>query len=249
MLRNSFRRKGAKAALVAALMALAGCAGGPADDPLEPFNRAVHEGNKRSDRAVVGPAAKAYAAVVPDPVRQGVSNVAETLELPGDIANDLLQANLKDAATNTLRLGLNLTLGLGGLIDLATEAGLPEADTDFGETLHVWGVGEGPYVELPVFGPSTLRDAVGRVVDIAANPLNNVLTGKDAMAVTAANVLSRLDDRARFSETFESVLYDSADSYAQARLLYLQNRRFELSRGGAAGTAAADDGFIDPYEE
>lgn len=217
---------------------------------MEPFNRAVHEANKRSDRNVVGPVAKGYAAVVPDPVRRGISNVADTLALPGDIANDLLQANLKDAATNTLRLGLNLTLGLGGLIDLASEAGLPEADTDFGETLHVWGVGEGAYLELPVFGPSTVRDAVGIAVDMAADPVGNVFAGRDALAVAGSKVLSRLDDRARYSGTFESILYESADSYAQARLLYLQNRRFELGRGGGGeGTDALDDSFIDPYED
>jgi phospholipid-binding lipoprotein MlaA len=217
-------------------------------DPLEPMNRAVHGLNKGLDRVFIEPLAKGSESVIPEPLRRGVTNVADTLELPGDIANDLLQANVKDAGTNTLRLGMNLTFGLAGLFDFATALGLPKSDTDFGETLHVWGVGEGPYVELPVFGPSTLRDAVGLAVDMAADPVNNVFSGRDATAAAAVSFFSRLDTRARYSDTVESILYDSADSYAQARILYLQNRRFELSRGTGGGADSTDD-FIDPYEE
>ena len=220
------------------------------NDPLEPANRVVHGVNKGLDRALLRPGAQAY-GVVPDPVRQAVSNVASTLDLPGDVANDLLQGNLHDATSNFLRFGVNVVFGLAGTMDVATEAGIPERKTDFGETLHVWGVGEGPYVELPGFGPSTGRDALGTVVDFALNPVGQVTSGADATAVTAAQVLSRLNDRKRYSNTVDSILYDSADSYAQARLLYLQNRRFELSNGAAApGDAAVeDDAFIDPYEE
>jgi len=236
---------------VATAALVAGCAAPSGDginDPFEPANRAVHGLNKGLDRALVSPGADAYGAVVPEPVRQGVSNVADTLDLPGAIANDLLQANLDDAVTNFARLGVNLVFGLGGLFDVATEAGIPAAKTDFGETLHVWGVGEGPYVELPLFGPSTARDAVGTAVDLAFNPLGQVFEGDDAIAATAAKILSRLNDRHRYSGTVDSILYESADSYAQARLLYLQNRRFELGQTGGAG-ADGDDGFIDPYED
>ncbi|MFZ1470089.1 MAG: VacJ family lipoprotein [Paracoccaceae bacterium] len=218
------------------------------NDPLEPANRAVHGLNKGLDRVLLKPGANAY-GVIPEPVRQGVSNVAETLDLPGDIVNDVLQGNVQDAGSNFARLTVNVIFGLGGLMDVATEAGIPRAKTDFGETLHVWGVGEGPYLELPVFGPSTGRDAVGTVVDFALNPVGQVAKGSDATAVTLAKILSKLGDRKRYSSTFDSILYDSADSYAQARLLYLQNRRFEL--GQTSGDTAADggDGFIDPYED
>ncbi len=229
---------------------LAACAtpqGGEINDPFEPANRAVHGLNKGLDRVLVSPGSKVYGAV-PDPVERGISNLADTLDLPGDIANDLLQANLADAGANTARLAMNVVFGLGGLLDVATEAGIPENKTDFGETLYVWGVGEGPYVEMPVYGPSTARDALGTVVDIAMNPVGRVAKGKDATAATVLQILSRLGDRARYSNTFDSILYDSADSYAQARLLYLQNRRFELGQTGGEG-AAADDGFIDPYED
>ncbi|MGA0539468.1 MlaA family lipoprotein [Neotabrizicola sp. VNH66] len=245
---NPLRGTGAAALLLSGL--LAGCAATPSDqgihDPLEPLNRATHGLNKGLDTVAVRPASKVYGTVVPDPLRRGVNNVADTLELPGVIANDILQLKLEQAVTNTLRLGLNLTFGLGGLNDFATAAGMPKTDNDFGTTLAVWGVGEGPYVELPGFGPSTARDAVGTAVDIAFNPLGNVFTGNDAAAVTAAAVLSKLDDRFRYSGTIDSILYESADSYAQARLLYLQNRRFELGKEAPAGE---DDGFIDPYED
>lgn len=240
---------------LATLSLLGACAAAPGPDgihdPAEPVNRAVHGLNKGLDRVAIRPAATVYGTVVPAPVRAGVSNVADVLDLPGDIANQILQGKIGDAATNTLRLGANLTLGLGGLVDFADAAGMPELDTDFGETLAVWGLGEGPYVELPGFGPSTLRDAVGQAVDIAFNPLNNVFQGADATAATAATVLEKLESRHRHSDTIDSILYDSADSYAQLRLLYLQNRRYELGQqaGGAAADAASDAGYFDPYED
>lgn len=237
-----------------AMLLLAGCAGVPGpdgiNDPYEASNRQVHAFNRGLDRALVGPAAKGYGAVVPEPAQRVVGNVARVLDLPGDIANDLLQANLADAGTNTLRLAVNLTMGVAGLFDAATAIGLPSQPTDFGETLAVWGVGEGVYLELPGVGPSTARDATGIVVDVVLNPTRLALPEREAWAATVAKLFSRLGDRNRFSETVESILYDSADSYAQARLLYLQNRRFELGKGGAAaGAAASDDGFIDPYED
>ena len=233
------------------LMALlAGCATPPVsqgiDDPLEPLNRTTHGLNRALDKAIVGPGAKAYGTVVPKPLQRVIGNLAGTLDLPGDIVNDLLQANVEEAGINSLRLATNLTFGILGLFDAATAFGLPEKPTDFGETLYVWGVGEGPYVELPVLGPSTARDAVGTVVDVVANPVRLLSSGDLATAATGAKVLARLGDRDRYSETVDSILYDSADSYAQARLLYLQNRRFELGQAISTGT---DDGFVDPYED
>ena len=220
------------------------------NDPIEPMNRAIHGVNKGLDTVIVRPGSNVY-GFVPEPIRQGVSNVADTLEVPGNMANHLLQGRVDQAGSNFFRFGVNVIFGLGGLFDVASEAGIPRDSTDFGETLHVWGVGEGPYVEVPLFGPSTARDAVGLVVDFAMNPVGQVANGDAAVAATAAQILARLNDRERYSNTVDSILYDSADSYAQARLLYLQNRRFELSRGTSApGTdAGTDDGFIDPYED
>ena len=240
-------------ALALAAAVLSGC-GAPnpsgIDDPFEPANRKVHAFNKGVDRALVGPASKGY-GVVPAPLKRAVGNVADTLDLPWDIANNLLQLRLVAAAENTLRLGVNLTFGLAGTVDVSSELGLQGRPTDFGETLHVWGVGEGPYLELPLVGPSTLRDTVGMAVDVAFDPLRTVLPKKEATAATVLKLMSRLGDRDRYSDTVDSLLYDSADSYAQARLLYLQNRRFQLAKGKGTGAAdsAEDDGFIDPYAD
>ncbi|MGL4239323.1 MlaA family lipoprotein [Tabrizicola sp.] len=233
---------------------LSACAGGPApsgiNDPFEPTNRQIHAFNKGVDRALVGPASKGF-GVVPEPAKRVVGNLADTLDLPGDIANNLLQFRLADAGQNTLRLGVNLTFGVGGLFDFSSALGLEGQPTDFGETLHVWGVGEGPYLELPLVGSSTTRDAVGMVVDVALDPVRNILPDDEATAATVIRILSRLGDRDRFSDTVDSILYESADSYAQARLLYLQNRRFELGQeaGATDGAGASDDDFIDPYED
>jgi phospholipid-binding lipoprotein MlaA len=240
-------------AAVAGIGLLSACAGTPAangvNDPFEPTNRKIHAFNRGVDRVLVSPTAKGYGSVVPKPVARAIGNVADTLDLPGDIANNLLQFRLVAAGENTLRLATNLTFGLGGLIDFSSAAGLEGKPTDFGETLHVWGVGEGPYMELPLAGPSTARDTTGMVVDIALNPVRLALPEKEAMAATVLKLFSRLGDRDRYSDTIDSILYDSADSYAQARLLYLQNRRFELGQETAPADGATDDSFIDPYED
>lgn len=239
------------AATIAVFSVLASCGPAPVGegiaDPYEQSNRSVHRLNLALDRSVVAPGAKGYGDIVPKPVKEGVSNLADTLELPSNIANSLLQARVGKAGQNTLRLALNLTLGIGGLIDAATVFGVPEADTDFGETLYVWGVGEGNYVVLPFFGPSTERDAVGVVVDAVLDPVGAILPTDEARAALGIRAAGVLGDRDRFSDTIDSILYGSADGYAQQRLLYLQNRRFELGQAGPAGTG--DAGFIDPYED
>jgi phospholipid-binding lipoprotein MlaA len=241
-------------AMVLAVSVLGACAGAPGpdgiNDPYEAQNREVHEFNRGLDRAVVAPASKGYGTTFPGPVRRAVGNVARTLDIPGDITNNLLQLRVADAAQNTLRLAVNLTMGVGGIFDASTAIGLQGKPTDFGETLHVWGVGEGAYLELPFVGPSTSRDAVGMVVDLGLNPVVLVLADREVLAATVLKLLTRLGDRDRFSETVESILYDSADSYAQTRLLYLQNRRFQLGQeDGTTAGGAEDDGFIDPYED
>ncbi|WP_245759567.1 MlaA family lipoprotein [Poseidonocella sedimentorum] len=217
-----------------ALALVAGCAlpeaPAPAgiEDPFEERNRRVHAANKGIDRAVLRPVARAYGAVVPGVAQTGLRNVANTLDLPGTVVNNLLQLDLPSAARNSARFTINATLGIGGLFDPAGEMGLAEADTDFGETLHVWGVPEGAYVELPVFGPSNKRDALGTVVDIVLNPLGPMLSDETRRVVTAIEVGEVVDTRNRYAVMIDGVLYESADSYAQSRLLYLQNRRFTL---------------------
>ena len=211
-------------------------------DPHEAQNRAVHRFNLALDKNVLRPVATSANRVVPDPVEQGVVNFAGNLELPGTVVNNVLQLRLGKAVENTLRFAINSTIGIGGLFDPATAAGVLGKPTDFGETLHIWGVTEGNYFELPFFGPSTDRDALGKVVDIALDPLKLVLP-KGSKLPLMAKVAAKIAVRGRYSATVDSILYDSADSYAQARLLYLQNRHFEL------GIAPSDESFEDPYAQ
>ena len=211
-------------------------------DPYEPANRAVHAFNKGADRLVFRPASKVYGTVVPKPVRSGLSNAASNLDEPRNVINHALQGDVEDAVHDTFRFIINSTIGLFGLFDPATPLGLEERDPGFGDTLAVWGAPEGAYVELPIFGPSTERDAVGQFVDIFTNPINSVF-GEDSEEIAAAtSVPSVLNSRYEFADTVDGILYDSADSYAQLRLFYLESRRFELSGQSSAANA------FDPYE-
>jgi len=216
-------------------------------DPYEVQNRKNHEFNKGLDRNVIRPVALGYSSVVPDEIETGIGNFASNLKEPSHVVNNVLQGDLRGAGFASIRFVTNSTIGLLGLFDVATEFQIPEHDTDFGETLHVWGAAEGAYFEAPVFGPTTERDAVGRVVDLFINPFGFVasevgfaLNSPEKYVATGTRVASGLSTRARFSDTIDSVLYDSADSYSQTRLFYLQNRRFELGEE----SAGAD---IDPF--
>jgi len=212
------------------------------NDPYETTNRAVHDFNKSSDTRVLRPLSQAYVTVVPEPVQDSVINLAENIELPGVVVNNLLQFDLDAATRNTVRFAINTVFGIGGIFDPADVMGLREVSSDFGETLYVWGVPEGAYIELPLLGPSTERAAFGRLVDTVTNPLTASLPSPERYYGTGLKVVKRIDQRGRFGSTLDSILYDSADSYAQSRLLYLQNRRFEL--GDTAG-----DAYFDPYED
>ncbi len=217
------------------------------NDPNEEGNRRTHEANRRLDRALIRPASGAYGHVVPGPVRQGVGNFASNLNLPGNIVNNLLQLNINGAVKNSWRFVINTTLGVGGIFDPATDIGLDEEMGDFGQTLHVWGVGEGEYVELPLLGPSNQRDTLGMVVDVFTNPLTFGAPTPEKYMGPVAKSLSKLGDRYDFSDTVDSILYDSADSYAQARLLYLQHRRFQL--GQEEPVEEQGDGYDDFYAD
>lgn len=234
---------------LAVALTLAGCSVAPeggapgyVHDPYETVNRNTHELNLMLDRRILRPAGKGAVKVIPKPVGESIGNFAANLNLPATVANNLLQGNLGGALQNTARFAVNTLFGLGGLADPASEFGLNEVETDFGATLHVWGVPEGAYVELPLAGPSTERDAVGLVVDLFTNPLSYIVPSPEKYYGTGAKILAKVDDRGRYSDTIDSILYESADSYAQARIIYLQNRRFEL--GGNA-----DDTYVDPYED
>ena len=236
---------------LAALLAvgLANCTapepGAEYNDPFETANRAVHEDNKAIDRFLFGGAGKrGVVPVLPRPVAQGLGNIANNLGEPSDVANSLLQGRVDSAITDSFLFLIISSVGIAGLFDPATALGIAANDTDFGETMAVWGIREGAYLELPIAGPSTERDALGKVVDFALDPIGQVIGGSEQGAVLAARIGSAVGSRQRFSDTVESILYESADSYAQSRLLYLQNRRFELGE-----ETQEFDPYEDPYAE
>ncbi len=215
-------------------------------DPNEAANRRIHGFNKKVDTILLSPASNGYGTIIPRPVRTGVSNFADNLSLPNDVINNTLQGKLPEAGSSLFRFVLNSTFGVGGLFDPASAAGMERHDTDFGETLYVWGAGEGAYTELPFFGPYTTRDAYGFAVDIILDPFFVVVREPTRYIGGVAYVVNKMGDRYDYSATVDSILYDSADSYAQARTLYLQNRRFRL---GMQSEESYVDPEFDPYED
>ncbi|WP_417207531.1 VacJ family lipoprotein [Antarctobacter sp.] len=221
--------------LVTLALALAGCSvpgpGGAPDgihDPYEVQNRKVHDFNRTLDKKLFSGDGPGYAGTVPPFVQDRVSSFADTVSLPQTVVNQVLQGRLLRATSNSLRFTLNATIGLGGMFDVAKEWGLDPDETDFGETLAVWGAPEGAYLEVPVLGPSTERDTVGDVVDLFTDPLKYVVPTPERYVGTAAKALDKVGERSKFGGTVDSILHGSADSYLQFRLMYLQNRRYEL---------------------
>lgn len=232
---------------------LAGCAAEPGDggvnDPYEPMNRKMHAFNRGLDANLVKPLSSGIsdengaenARGAASHAVEAVGNFGENLALPGKAVNHLLQGKPAPALRTTFRFLVNSSLGLAGFLDPASkDFALPEEDTDFGQTLAAWGVGEGAYLELPLIGPSTERDAAGRLVDLVIDPTRQWLNLDEYLISLGARVVSKAGERGRFSDTVDSILYDSADSYAQTRLIWLQHRRHELGQEGD---------YIDPYAE
>lgn len=227
-------------------LALGACAapdpGAEVFDPYEDTNRKIHNANVAIDRALVRPAARTYGKVVPDGPARAINNFAFNFSEPRNFVNSLLQGRLEPAIEAGIRFAINTTVGIGGLFDPATALGIEGQSTDFGETLYVWGVEEGAYVELPLVGPSTVRHTTGRVADLFMNPLSYVLPTPEAYYGTATSLMWALDTRDDFSNTVDDIFDNSEDSYAQARILYLQNRRHKL------GDTKEEEDF-DPFEE
>jgi phospholipid-binding lipoprotein MlaA len=233
------------AATVVATLLLAGCATPPADgdaearadweqvnDPLEPANRAVFEFNQAIDRALFKPAAKGYRAAVPQFGRDRIHDFLANLRSPVIFVNDLLQGQPDRAAQTFFRAAMNTGIGLLGLLDVATEAGIPYHDEDFGQTFAVWGVGEGPYLMLPVLGPSNPRDLTGYVAEWVADPVNYRLDAVGyAWGSYARAGTSGLDKRERLLDPLDEVERSSLDYYASIRALYRQRRNAEIKNG------------------
>jgi len=212
-------------------------------DPFEAGNRATHRANVRLDRNLIRPVANAYGTGVPKPVRTGIHNFATNLGEPATFVNSVLQLRPGQALRAAARFSINSTVGIAGLFDPATAFGITRRSSDFGETLHVWGAPEGNFVELPVLGPSTERDAAGTVVDFILNPLQAFLPTREYNSTLGVRAVDSLGRRYDFSPLIDSTLYNSADSYAQARILYLESRRYKLS----GGRQTYNDPYANPY--
>jgi phospholipid-binding lipoprotein MlaA len=215
-----------------ALLALSGCAASPSTkpdprDPWERVNRATYGFNDGIDRAIAKPAARAYRKVVPRIARKGVSNFFANLEQPTVMLNDLLQGKWRPAGNDAARFLLNTTLGLGGLFDPASPAGLDRNDEDFGQTLGKWGVASGPYLMVPFLGPSTVRDGFGEIPDEYTDPRHYVERDAIRFGVLFFNLL---DSRAR-QLSLEDTLNQAFDRYAFIRNAYLQRREYLVTDG------------------
>lgn len=238
----------------AVITLLAGCASMPSDenvgdvaiedfnDPIEGVNRYVFEVNMGLDKLFLRPVAEIYDTIVPGLVKDAVRSFLNNLRTPVILFNDLMQGEFNRAWTTLARFGINSTGGGLGFYDLATDWGYPRHDEDFGQTLATWGVGEGPYLMLPLYGPSNPRDAVGRVVDFFLDPLNWYLPGREfagiegfgpmgVAAMNARTVANMIDGRSRHIEELDTIEASSLDFYAQVRSLYRQNRANEIANG------------------
>ena len=199
-------------------------------DPLEPVNRFFFGFNEVLNRFVLGPVARGYNAAMPDAVREGISNFFDNLNTPVILANDLLQGEFGRAWDTTARMAVNTTAGVGGFFDVADRLGFKEHSEDFGQTLAVWGVGEGFYLVLPLFGPSTPRDAVGKLyIDSFFDPLgyylNNTEQTEISYARTGVGGLVALSDVIGDLDTLRET---SVDFYGALRSLYRQQRLAEI---------------------
>lgn len=212
--------------LTAALV-LTGCATTHPQDPFENFNRAMFRFNDTVDQAALKPAAKVY-KTLPDFVQIGVGNFFGNLEDGWTAVNNLLQGKLEDGLSDVMRFTFNSTFGLGGLLDIATEAGLQKHKEDFGQTLGKWGVRSGPYVVLPLLGSSTVRDVVALPADIEADPWHHI---RPAHTRNIGSVMRIVDQRAAVLDASNLIEEAALDRYEFVRDAYLQRRQNRVYDG------------------
>ena len=238
----------ARAALgIACLLSVSACVTLPPNsprspqDPWESWNRGVYRVNDKLDRAIAKPVARTYVRIVPQPIRTGVTNFFDNLDTPTVMINDALQGKFLAAGNDLGRFLLNSTVGLAGLLDPATSAGMAKNNEDFGQTLGHWGVHPGPFVELPILGPSDLRDAPSKVVDSYTNPRQYI---HNSYVKYGLWLPSLVDTRARLlplDETLKNVY----DPYAFIRDAYLQRRAYLVSDG----KVTEEEPLVDPGED
>ena len=199
------------------------------NDPLEPTNRAIYAFDQGLDTVILRPAAEAYRFAVPAPVRGGIHNILNNLGSPVQLSNDMLEGKPRRAGDTTMRFLINSTVGVLGAFDLAKNWGYPDHDADFGMTLAIWGLPEGPFLFLPVFGPSDPRDAIGLGVDTAMDPFTWVGRGAAVQALNWSRFgMNGLDQRERHLDDIDSVKKTALDPYATFRSLYRQHRQSQI---------------------
>lgn len=246
------------AVTVAVAGLLSGCAtSGNPKDPIEGFNRAMFAFNEGLDSAIVKPVAKGYEAVLPSPIRTGVTNFFSNIEDLFIGVNNLLQGKVPEAFSDLGRVVINSTVGLLGVIDFASDAGLEKHDEDFGQTFGRWGVGNGAYVVIPVFGSRTVRDTAGLVLDVAVDPVAN---HNPKRTRDMALILRLVNDRANLLPADKVVEEAALDKYSYMRDAYLQRRRNLIHDGNPPREldanadredrpASAEAGVIEPRAE
>jgi phospholipid-binding lipoprotein MlaA len=234
------------ALLVLAVLDVSACVSLPPNaprspqDPWEPFNRGVYRFNDKLDRAVAKPVAREYVKIVPRPLRTCVTNFFSNLETPSVMVNDALQGKFLAAGNDLGRFVLNTTVGIAGLLDPATSAGLARNNEDFGQTLGKWGVRPGPFIEIPLLGPSDLRDAPARFVDSYLNPRQYI---KNNYIKYGLYVPDYVDRRAALLP-LDDTLQHAYDPYAFVRDAYLERRAYLVSDG-----RITDESLVDPAGE
>jgi phospholipid-binding lipoprotein MlaA len=241
----------AAAALV--IFALGGCAATPGSDsgergalvlsdPIEPVNRRIHAFNEGVDKAVLRPVARGYRKVVPDPIKDRVRSLLRNLKSPIVFANDMLQGEVSRGMTTMYRFIANSTFGLGGIHDVAAEMGLEYHDEDFGQTLARAGLAEGPYIVLPILGPSTVRDATGQLIDWFFDPLRLYTATQNpawqGWAPPTRTGLTVVDTREQLLDPIDEIEKSSIDTYASLRTLYRQKRTASIANQENQGVMA-----------
>ena len=196
-------------------------------DPLESRNRSIYAFNESLDEAILEPSADVYDYITPNMLQKGLNNFFYNINYPVTIINQLLQGNIEESLQDTLRFSINSSIGVFGLFDPASSMGLSQHDEDFGQTLAVWGVEEGPYLMLPFIGPKTLRSLTGDFTDILFNPLSNI---NDTNLRIKAYSISILQERSDLS-TLEEELDNSFDPYQYIKDSYFQNRTYKIHNG------------------
>lgn len=212
---------------------LAGCAGQPITpsdperDPWEAYNRKIHAFNMELDRFVMRPVARGYDAIMPDAPQRGVRNFFRNLSFPVDFLNLVLQGKFGDSVQATTRFLINTTVGLGGFFDVATREGIPRYEEDFGQTLAVWGWSESRYLVMPLFGPYTVRDFLGRSFYGYFHPLSYLAREKNSYGLILVDLVTLRAELLPFDQQIE----EAADPYVLIRDVYLQNREFKIYDG------------------